>query len=51
MSTGRTGNAIVIVGRGLAGGNAAITLREDGFGGRGVLISREPAIPFGGPPR
>jgi 3-phenylpropionate/trans-cinnamate dioxygenase ferredoxin reductase component len=41
---------IVIVGGGLAGGNAAVTLREEGFRGRVVLISREPGIPFGRPP-
>ena len=41
---------IVIVGGGLAGGNAAVTLREDGFAGRVVLVSREPEIPFGRPP-
>jgi 3-phenylpropionate/trans-cinnamate dioxygenase ferredoxin reductase component len=41
---------IVIVGGGLAGGNAAVTLREEGFGGRLVLIGREPGIPFGRPP-
>jgi 3-phenylpropionate/trans-cinnamate dioxygenase ferredoxin reductase subunit len=40
----------VIVGGGLAGGNAAATLREEGFAGRVVLISREPGIPFGRPP-
>src|SRR6266568_9268797 len=45
-----TGEAIVIVGGGLAGGNAAVTLREEGFGGRVVLISREPGIPVGRPP-
>src|SRR6266550_5492930 len=45
-----TGEAIVIIGGGLAGGNAAVTLREEGFGGRVVLISREPGIPFGRPP-
>src|SRR5438445_9959635 len=44
------GQPIVIVGGGLAGGNAAATLREEGFGGRVVLISREPGIPFGRPP-
>jgi 3-phenylpropionate/trans-cinnamate dioxygenase ferredoxin reductase subunit len=42
--------AIVIIGGGLAGGNAAVTLREEGFGGRVVLLSREPGIPFGRPP-
>jgi 3-phenylpropionate/trans-cinnamate dioxygenase ferredoxin reductase component len=44
------GRAIVIVGGGLAGGNAAVTLREEGFGGRVVLVSREPGVPFGRPP-
>jgi 3-phenylpropionate/trans-cinnamate dioxygenase ferredoxin reductase component len=44
------GEPIVIVGGGLAGGNAAVTLREEGFGGRVVLISREPGVPFGRPP-
>src|SRR5216110_1360385 len=45
-----TGEAIVIIGGGLAGGNAAVALREEGFGGRAVLISREPGVPFGRPP-
>ncbi|HUZ29315.1 MAG TPA: FAD-dependent oxidoreductase [Solirubrobacteraceae bacterium] len=40
----------VIVGGGLAGGNAAVTLREEGFEGRIVLIGREPEVPFGRPP-
>jgi 3-phenylpropionate/trans-cinnamate dioxygenase ferredoxin reductase subunit len=40
----------VIVGSGLAGGNAAVTLREEGFKGRIVLIAREPGVPFGRPP-
>jgi 3-phenylpropionate/trans-cinnamate dioxygenase ferredoxin reductase component len=44
------GDAIVIVGGGLAGGNAAVTLREEGYRGRVALISREPGIPFGRPP-
>jgi 3-phenylpropionate/trans-cinnamate dioxygenase ferredoxin reductase component len=44
------GHPIVIVGAGLAGGNAAVTLRDEGFGGRVVLIGREPGIPFGRPP-
>ena len=44
------GEAILIIGGGLAGGNAAVTLREEGFGGRVVLISRERGIPFGRPP-
>jgi 3-phenylpropionate/trans-cinnamate dioxygenase ferredoxin reductase subunit len=45
-----TGSPIVIVGGGLAGGNAAATLREEGFPGPVVLISREPGVPFGRPP-
>jgi 3-phenylpropionate/trans-cinnamate dioxygenase ferredoxin reductase subunit len=50
MSASRADKPIVIVGGGLAGGNAAATLREEGFAGRVVLISREPGIPFGRPP-
>jgi 3-phenylpropionate/trans-cinnamate dioxygenase ferredoxin reductase subunit len=42
--------SIVIIGGGLAGGNAAATLREEGFAGRVVLIGREPGVPFGRPP-
>jgi 3-phenylpropionate/trans-cinnamate dioxygenase ferredoxin reductase component len=45
-----SGNPIVIVGGGLAGGNAAATVREEGFPGPVVLISREPGSPFGRPP-
>jgi len=44
------GNPIVIIGGGMAGGNAAVTLREEGFTGPVVLISREPGVPFGRPP-
>jgi 3-phenylpropionate/trans-cinnamate dioxygenase ferredoxin reductase component len=48
---GRNNDApILIVGGGIAGGNAAATLRDEGFRGRVVLISREPGIPFGRPP-
>jgi 3-phenylpropionate/trans-cinnamate dioxygenase ferredoxin reductase component len=48
---GKTGgDAIVIVGGGLAGGNAAVTLREEGYRGRVALISPEPGVPFGRPP-
>jgi 3-phenylpropionate/trans-cinnamate dioxygenase ferredoxin reductase component len=50
MAEKTAGDAIVIVGGGLAGGNAAATLREEGYRGRVVLISREPGIPFGRPP-
>jgi 3-phenylpropionate/trans-cinnamate dioxygenase ferredoxin reductase component len=45
-----TRGPIVIIGGGLAGGNAAATLREEGFAGPVVLISREPGVPFGRPP-
>src|ERR1700756_2363607 len=41
---------IVIVGGGLAGGNAAATLREEGFPRRVAHSGREPGIPFGRPP-
>jgi len=34
----------------MAGGNAAATLRDEGFPGPVVLISREPGVPFGRPP-
>ena len=44
------GNPIVIVGGGVAGGNAAATLREEGFAGPVVIISSEPGVPFGRPP-
>jgi 3-phenylpropionate/trans-cinnamate dioxygenase ferredoxin reductase component len=45
-----SGSPIVIIGGGLAGGNAAVTLRDEGFPGPVVLISREPGVPFGRPP-
>ncbi len=41
---------IVIIGGGLAGGNAAVTLRQEGHQGPVALISREPGVPFGRPP-
>jgi 3-phenylpropionate/trans-cinnamate dioxygenase ferredoxin reductase subunit len=41
---------VVIVGTGLAGGNAAVTLRQEGWRGRIVLLGSEPTIPFGRPP-
>jgi 3-phenylpropionate/trans-cinnamate dioxygenase ferredoxin reductase subunit len=44
------GAPVVIVGGGLAGGNAAVALREGGFAGRVVIISDEPGLPFGRPP-
>ena len=50
MPTQAGGDPIVILGGGLAGGNAAATLRDEGFRGRVVVIGREPGIPFGRPP-
>jgi 3-phenylpropionate/trans-cinnamate dioxygenase ferredoxin reductase component len=44
------GNPIVIIGGGLAGGNAAAALREEGFAGPVVVIAPEPGAPFGRPP-
>jgi 3-phenylpropionate/trans-cinnamate dioxygenase ferredoxin reductase subunit len=41
---------MVIAGGGLCGGNAAVTLREEGFDGRVFLIAPEPGVPFGRPP-
>lgn len=41
---------MAIVGAALAGGNTAVTLREEGFKGRVVLLGDEPTIPFGRPP-
>jgi 3-phenylpropionate/trans-cinnamate dioxygenase ferredoxin reductase subunit len=41
----------VIVGGGMAGGNAAVTLREEGYRGRITIISAEPGAPFGRPPQ
>jgi len=40
----------VIIGIGLAGGNAAVTLRQEGWHGRIVLLGNEPGVPFGRPP-
>jgi 3-phenylpropionate/trans-cinnamate dioxygenase ferredoxin reductase subunit len=41
---------IVIIGAGMCGGNAAVTLREEGYRERVVLIGDEPGAPFGRPP-
>src|SRR6202035_5376566 len=40
----------VIIGTGLAGGNAALTVREGGWSGRIVMLGAESGIPFGRPP-
>src|SRR5712671_4250082 len=50
MAERSAGNAFVIIGGGVAGGNAAATLREEGFAGPVVIVSREPDVPFGRPP-
>lgn len=41
---------IVIVGAGPAGGQAALTLREEGFQGRIILVGAEPYLPYERPP-
>lgn len=46
MSTSIGTNAIVIVGGGMAGGSAAVTLREEGFLGQITIITQEAGIPF-----
>jgi 3-phenylpropionate/trans-cinnamate dioxygenase ferredoxin reductase component len=43
-------SGIVIIGAGLCGGNAAATLREEGYQERVVLVGDEPEDPFGRPP-
>jgi 3-phenylpropionate/trans-cinnamate dioxygenase ferredoxin reductase subunit len=50
MSKGTGTRPMVIVGGGKAGGTAAATIRDEGFSGPVVLVSREPGIPFGRPP-
>jgi 3-phenylpropionate/trans-cinnamate dioxygenase ferredoxin reductase subunit len=50
MAQRTSGKPIVIIGSGMAGGNAAATLRDEGFPGPVVLISTEPGVPFGRPP-
>src|SRR5690348_2532652 len=41
---------MVIIGAGMAGGNAARTLREEGFDGPVTIVGDEPGVPFGRPP-
>jgi len=50
MAKAREGGPIVVLGSGIAGGVAVKTLREEGYGGRLVLIGPEPTLPFGRPP-
>jgi 3-phenylpropionate/trans-cinnamate dioxygenase ferredoxin reductase subunit len=41
---------IIIVGGGMSAGNAAATLREEGYDGRLLILGDEPEVPFGRPP-
>ena len=41
---------LIIVGAGHAGGRAALTLREEGYTGRLILIGDEPHVPYERPP-
>jgi 3-phenylpropionate/trans-cinnamate dioxygenase ferredoxin reductase component len=50
MPEATSSGPIVIIGGGLAGGNAAATLRDEGFTGPVTLVGREPGVPFGRPP-
>lgn len=50
MPRGAGGTGIVIIGGALAGGSAAVTLREEGFRGRVTVVGPEPGVPFGRPP-
>jgi 3-phenylpropionate/trans-cinnamate dioxygenase ferredoxin reductase component len=50
MPRGAGETGIVIIGGGMAGGNAAVTLREEGFTDPVSLIGPEPGVPFGRPP-
>jgi len=50
MPQGASGTGVVIVGGGLAGGNAAVTLREEGFRDPVTVVGQEPGVPFGRPP-
>ena len=45
-----TDQVVAIVGAGMAGGNAAVTLREEGWKGRILLLGVEPDVPYGRPP-
>jgi 3-phenylpropionate/trans-cinnamate dioxygenase ferredoxin reductase component len=50
MASRNRDKPIVIVGGGICGGNAAVTLRQEGFDGRVLLVAPEPGVPFGRPP-
>ncbi|MSO98428.1 MAG: pyridine nucleotide-disulfide oxidoreductase [Rhodospirillaceae bacterium] len=45
-----TAQTVVIVGAGEAGGQAAISLRQSGFGGRIIVIGDESYVPYERPP-
>lgn len=50
MSEALANHALIIVGAGHAGGRAALTLREEGYAGRLILIGDEPHLPYERPP-
>src|SRR6516165_1254008 len=45
-----TSKAMVIIGAGMCGGNAAATLLDEGYQGRVLLVGDEAGVPFGRPP-
>lgn len=50
MTSRRSKPGIVIVGGGMAAGNAAAGLREEGYDGAVTILGDEPGVPFGRPP-
>jgi 3-phenylpropionate/trans-cinnamate dioxygenase ferredoxin reductase subunit len=50
MNAALIDHALIIVGAGHAGGRAALTLREEGYTGRLILIGDEPHLPYERPP-
>ena len=48
--TPRADRTAIIVGTGMAGGSAAVTLRKQGWRGPILMLGQEPGIPFGRPP-
>lgn len=50
MSSAQLNAPIVILGSGMAGGNAARALRAEGYDGPLLMIGNEPGWPFGRPP-
>jgi 3-phenylpropionate/trans-cinnamate dioxygenase ferredoxin reductase component len=50
MADSSRAGPIVIIGGGMAGGNAAVTLRQEGYRGPVTLLSGESEVPFGRPP-